>query len=141
MIGLVPISPYTEQLRILRGIDQRRQASIATYANQQASPKTYGQAITPESVRITPSGKDLERKLRDDFKGPARGNTTSDSYCTGSGGYGTLVKSLNDDNRMVNDDPRDQDRPSSLDDDDRSRSKYFSHCATTAPLTNDSAIL
>jgi hypothetical protein len=36
------------------------------------------------------SGKDLERKLRNDFKGRARGNTASDSYYTGSGGYSTL---------------------------------------------------
>jgi hypothetical protein len=48
-----------------------------------------------------PSGKDLERRLRDDFKG------------------------------------RDS---ASLDDDDRSRSKYYSYCATTAPLTDDTAI-
>jgi hypothetical protein len=32
-------------------------------------------------------------------------------------------------------------RPSSLGDDDRSRSEYYSHCATTAPLTDDSAKL
>jgi hypothetical protein len=42
---------------------------------------------------------------------------------------------------MYEDDPRDQYRPSSLDDDDRSRSEYYSHCATTASLTDDSAIL
>jgi hypothetical protein len=35
-------------------MDQRRQASIAIYANQRASPKTYGQAITPETARTTP---------------------------------------------------------------------------------------
>jgi hypothetical protein len=66
MTGLVPISPNTDQLRILERIDQWRQASIATYAKKRASPKTYGQAITPETVN--PSGKDLERRLRDDFK-------------------------------------------------------------------------
>jgi hypothetical protein len=41
---------------------------------------------------------------------------------------------------MDEDHPRDQYRPASLDDDDRSRSEYYSHCATTAPLTNDIAI-
>jgi hypothetical protein len=71
------------------------------------------------------------------LKGRARGNTASDNYHTGSGGYDTLGKSLNDENRMYEDDPRDQYCPSSLDDDDRSRS----HCATTASLTDDSAIL
>jgi hypothetical protein len=64
-----------------------------------------------------------------------------DRYYTGSGGYGTLGKSLNDDNRMDEDDLRDQYHPSSLGDDDRSRSEYYSHCATTAPLTDDSAKL
>jgi hypothetical protein len=53
----------------------------------------------------------------------------------------TLGKSLNDDNRIDEDDPRDQNRPSSLDDDDHSRSEYYSHCATTAPLTDDSTKL
>jgi hypothetical protein len=38
------------------------------------------------------------------------------------------------------DDPRDRHRSASLDDDDRSRSEYYSHCATTAPLTDDIAI-
>jgi hypothetical protein len=38
-----------------------------------------------------PSGKDLERSLRDDFKGRARGNTANDSYYTSSGGYGTTT--------------------------------------------------
>jgi hypothetical protein len=42
---------------------------------------------------------------------------------------------------MDEDDPRDQYRPSSLDDDDRSRSEYYSNCATTAPLTDDSTKL
>jgi hypothetical protein len=78
-----------------------------------------------------PSGKDPERKLRDDFKGCSRGNTASDSYYTGSGDYGTLGKSLTDDNRMDEDDPRDQYRPFLVDDDDRSRSEYYSHCVTT----------
>jgi hypothetical protein len=107
----------------------------------------YKSAGKPENVwsshhtrdypnNTNPSGKDLERKLRDDFKGRAHGNTY-----TGSGGYGTLGKSLNDDNKMDEDDPRDQYRLSSLDYDDRSRSEYYSHCATTAPLTDDSAIL
>jgi hypothetical protein len=41
---------------------------------------------------------------------------------------------------MDEDDPRDRYRPSSLDDDDRFRSEYYSHCATTAPLTDDIAI-
>jgi hypothetical protein len=86
-------------------------------------------------------GKDLERKLRDDFKGHARarGNTASDSYYSSGGGYGTLGKSLKDDNRMNEEDPRDQYCPSSLDDDESSRSEYYSHCATTVPLTDDSA--
>jgi hypothetical protein len=39
---------------------------------------------------------------------------------------------------MDEDDSRDQYRPSSLDDDDR---EYYINCATTAPLTDDSAIL
>jgi hypothetical protein len=85
-----------------------------------------------------PSGKDLERKLRDDFKGRARGNNANDSYY-GSGGYGTLGRHLNDDNRMDEDDPRDRHRSASLDDDDRSRSEYYSHCAITAPLIDDIA--
>jgi hypothetical protein len=38
-------------------------------------------------------------------------------------------------------DPRDQHRSSSLDDGDRFRSECCSHCATTAPLTDDSAKL
>jgi hypothetical protein len=41
---------------------------------------------------------------------------------------------------MDEDDPRDRYRPSSLDDDDRSRSEYYSHCATTPPLTDDIAV-
>jgi hypothetical protein len=55
-----------------------------------------------------PSGKDFQRKLRDDFKGQSHGNTARDSYYTGSGGYGTLGKSLNDDSRIGEDDHRDQ---------------------------------
>jgi hypothetical protein len=54
MTGPVPISPNTDQLRILRRIDHRRRASAAAYAKQRASPKTYGQAITPETARTTP---------------------------------------------------------------------------------------
>jgi hypothetical protein len=41
---------------------------------------------------------------------------------------------------MDEDDSRDRYRPSSLDDDDRSRSEYYSHCATTAPLADDIAV-
>jgi hypothetical protein len=41
---------------------------------------------------------------------------------------------------MDEDDPRDRRHSASLDDDDRSRSEYYSHCATTAPLTDDTAI-
>jgi hypothetical protein len=40
---------------------------------------------------------------------------------------------------MDEDDPRDRHRSASFDDDDRSRSEYYSHCATTAPLINDIA--
>jgi hypothetical protein len=87
-----------------------------------------------------PSEKDLERRLRDDFKGRARGNTANDSYYTSSGGFGTLRRHLHDDNRLDEDDPRDRHRFASLDDDDRSKSEYYSHCATTAPLTDDIAI-
>jgi hypothetical protein len=88
-----------------------------------------------------PSGKDLERRLRDDFKNRARGNIANGSYCTSSGGYGTLGRHLHDDNRMDEDHPRDRHRSASLDDDDRSRSEYYSsHCATTAPLNDDFAI-
>jgi hypothetical protein len=87
-----------------------------------------------------PSGKDLERRLRDNFKARSRGNTANDSYYTDSGGYGTLGRHLHDDNGMDEDDTRDRYRPTSLDDDDRSRSEYYSHCATTAPLTDDIAI-
>jgi hypothetical protein len=87
-----------------------------------------------------PSGKDLERRLRDDFKGRARGNTANDSYYNSSGGYGTLGRHLHDDNRMDEDDLRDRHRSASVDDDDRSRSEYYSHCAITAPLTDDIAI-
>jgi hypothetical protein len=71
-----------------------------------------------------PSGKDLERRLRDDFKGRARGNTANDSYCTSSGGYGTLGRHLYDDNRMDEDDPRDRYHPALPDDDDRCGSEY-----------------
>jgi hypothetical protein len=53
MIGLVPISPNTDQLRI-SDVKRLLQASIAAYANQRASPKMYGQANTPETVRTTP---------------------------------------------------------------------------------------
>jgi hypothetical protein len=83
--------------------------------------------------------KDLERRLRGDFKGRARGNTANDSYYTSSGGYGTLRRHLNDDNRMDEDDLRDRHRSASLDDDDRSRSEYYSHCTITAILTDDIA--
>jgi hypothetical protein len=100
--------------------------------------------VKPSHQRLSEQHQSFRRgsrtKLRDDFKGRSRCNTASDSY-TGSGGYGTLGKSLDDDNRLDEDDPRDQYRPSSLDDDDRSRSEYYSHCATTAPLTDDSAKL
>jgi hypothetical protein len=41
---------------------------------------------------------------------------------------------------MNEDDPRDRHRSASLDDDDRSRSEYYGHCAITAPLTDDTAI-
>jgi hypothetical protein len=41
---------------------------------------------------------------------------------------------------MDEDDPRDRYRTASLDDDDRSRSKYYGHCATTVTLTDDIAI-
>jgi hypothetical protein len=52
-----------------------------------------------------PSGKDLERRLRDNFKGRARDNTANDSYYTSSGGYGTLGDiDLQDDHRMDEDD-------------------------------------
>jgi hypothetical protein len=40
---------------------------------------------------------------------------------------------------MDKDDPRDRHRSASLDDDDRSRSEYYSHCAITAPLIDDIA--
>jgi hypothetical protein len=53
MTGPVKISPNTDQLRILKRIDRRRRASIAIYAKLRASPKTYGQAITPEIARTT----------------------------------------------------------------------------------------
>jgi hypothetical protein len=33
---------------------------------------------------------------------------------------------------MDEDDPRDRYRPSSLDDNDRCRNEYYSHCATTS---------
>jgi hypothetical protein len=49
-----------------------------------------------------PSGKDHERRLRDDFEGRVRGNTGNDSYYTSSGGYGTLGRNLDDEG-----DPRD----------------------------------
>jgi hypothetical protein len=145
MTGPVPISSNTDQLRIVKGIDQRLQAYIATYAKQRASPKTYGQAITPGTVRTTPIlperiSKRLQR-LWDGFKGRAHGNTANDSYYTGSGGYGTLGKNLINYNRTDEDDPWDQPRFASLDDDDRFRSEYYGHCATTAPLTDDTAIL
>jgi hypothetical protein len=42
---------------------------------------------------------------------------------------------------MDEDDPRDRRCSASLDDDDHSRSEYYSHCATTAPLTDETAIL
>jgi hypothetical protein len=47
-----------------RRVDQRRQASTATYANQRAISKAYGQTITPETVsnNTNPSEKDLEQK-------------------------------------------------------------------------------
>jgi hypothetical protein len=101
MISLVQISTDTDQLRILRRIDQQR-------ANQRANPKTYGQAITPETVRTIPILQ--ERISNEDFE------TTSKiapryygrQLLTGSGGNGTLGKSLNNDNRMDEDDPRDQ---------------------------------
>jgi hypothetical protein len=96
MIDPVPISPNTDQLRIQKRIDQRRQASIAIFAKQRASPKTYGQAITPKTVRMTPI---LPERI------------SNDSYYTGSGGYGTLGKNLNDDNRVDKDDPRDNFAP------------------------------
>jgi hypothetical protein len=99
-------------------IDQRRQVSIATYAKLRASPKTNGQAITPETVRITPIPP--ERISNEDFESRAkvvtfpsnegkvlRGNTANDSYYTSSGGYATLGRNLDDDNRMDEDDPRD----------------------------------
>jgi hypothetical protein len=60
MTGSVPISPNTDQLRTLRRIDHRLQASTAAYAKQRASPKTYGQAITPETAR--------KRILNEDFE-------------------------------------------------------------------------
>jgi hypothetical protein len=71
MTDAVPISPNTDQLRTLKRIDQRRQASTAVYAKQRASPKTYGQAITPETARTTPvlperiSNKDFETTSKD----------------------------------------------------------------------------
>jgi hypothetical protein len=126
---------------------KNRSTTSSVYCN------IYKSADKPENVwsshhtidcpnNTNPSGKDLEQKLRDDFKGRATtSKVESDSYYTGSGGYGTLGKSLNDDNRMDEDDPRDQYRFSSLDDDDRSRSEYYSHCPTTASLTDDSAKL
>jgi hypothetical protein len=127
MIGPLPISPNTYQLRILKRFNDVKRLLQHMQNSGQVRKRT-------ETARTPPI-------LRDDFKGCTRGNTASDSYHTGSGGYGTLGKSLNDDNRMDEDDPRDQYRPSSLDDDDRPRSEYYSHCATTAPLTDDSAIL
>jgi hypothetical protein len=93
-------------------IDQRRQASIATYAKQRASPKTYGQAITPETVWITPILP--ERISNENFE------TTS---------------------KVALAEIPTQPRFSSLDDDDLSRSEYCGHCATTAPLTDDTAML
>jgi hypothetical protein len=42
---------------------------------------------------------------------------------------------------MDEDDPRDRRRSASLDDDDRSRSEYYSHCGTTASVTDNTAIL
>jgi hypothetical protein len=63
---------------------------------------------------------------RSEFKGRARGNTANDSHYTGSSGYDTLGRNLDDDNRTEEDDPRDQSRSASLDDDDRFRSEYYS---------------
>jgi hypothetical protein len=57
----------------------------------------------------------------------------SDSYYTGNGGYSTLERASMmtiEWTKMILDD-----------DDDRSRSEYYSHCATTALLTDDSAKL
>jgi hypothetical protein len=140
MMGPVPISPNTDQLPIPKRIDE----SIATYAKQRASSKTHGQAVTPETAQITPilperiSNKNFETTS----KVALAANTANDGYYTGSGGCGTLGRNLNDDNRMNEDVPRDQPRSAPLDDDGRSRrSEYHSHCATTAPLTDDTAIL
>jgi hypothetical protein len=44
----------------------RPMASTATYAKQRASPKTYGQAITSETTRITPTLP--ERISNEDFE-------------------------------------------------------------------------
>jgi hypothetical protein len=56
---------------------------------------------------INPSGKDLVA-------------SKVDRYYTGSGGYGTLGKSFNDENRMDEDDPRDLEWSSSSSDEGRS---------------------
>jgi hypothetical protein len=74
--------------------------------NSGQARKVSGVMASPKMVKPShpnPSGKDHERRLRDDFKGRARGNTANNSYYTSSGGYGTLGRHLQDDNRINED--------------------------------------
>jgi hypothetical protein len=126
MIGPVQISP----LQPAPDLKKNRPTTSSIYCNickKVGNSENVCQAITPETARKTPilperktSRQQQQPRLRDDFKDFARSNTVSDSYYTGSGGYGTLKK-MNDDKRMNEDDPRHQPRSASLDDDVQKR--------------------
>jgi hypothetical protein len=111
---------------------------MATYSNQRASSKTYGQAITPETVRATPILP--ESISNENFETTAKVALTVIPRATDTILVAVVTtlhsgKEPHADNRMNEDDPI------LLDDDDRSRSEYYSRCANTAPLTDDSAKL
>jgi hypothetical protein len=88
---------------------KNRSSVYCSICKSVGKPENVWSSYTPETVET--ASIHPERTSNENFETTSKsGNTASDSYFTSSGDYCTLEKNLNDDNKMDEDESREQHR-------------------------------